>query len=196
MPLPTDGHARDRERRQKKPASSHRHLAAPTPPPSQLQARTLIRTRPTPGRYRTRDRLQPAGHQRRAKIARQHRRTPPGLAITENINGADQAPHAASRNLRGITLPATGHPPRGKKTEPEQDPHKIPTKDRPQTPHQHRTQTGTSAHLRWSETRFVSSRDRTRTYNLPVNRRPVVAGSAPGLSAASPCPACIKAFQD
>ena len=42
---------------------------------------------------------------------------------------------------------------------------------------------------------FFGSRDRTRTYNLPVNRRSVLARKQPGLSAASARAACIKACQ-
>jgi hypothetical protein len=61
-----------------------------------------------------------------------------------------------------------------------QDPHKIPTPHAPHRPHQHRANTTIFTHFCWPEARLESSRDRTRTYNLPVNRRSFTAGSARG----------------
>ena len=52
-----------------------------------------------------------------------------------------------------------------------------------------------SRRLRQTRLEPRERQQKLESHDLPVNRRPVVAGSAPGLSAASPCPACIKAFQ-
>ena len=121
--------------------------------------------------------------------------TPRSRSLPDDINGTDQALHSARTPSAGHHSPTTDSAPRDRKPGSGQDPHKIPTPHATHRPCQHHTDITASRHFSWPEDRLESSRDRTRTYNLPVNRRSVTVGSAPGLSAASPCPACIKAFQ-
>jgi len=139
-----------------------------------------------PGRYSRRTRNPPPAPQLRANT--------PVPQLPDDINGTDQALHSARTPSAEHHSPATDSAPRDRKPGSGQDPHKIPTPHATHRPCQHHAEITASRYFRWSETRLASSRDRTRTYNLPVNRRPVTAGGAPGLSAASPCPACIKAL--
>ena len=86
------------------------------------------------------------------------------------------APHFLPRRTAGIIRVADA-PHKTGETEPEV---KIPTKSpqhtRPTSPH------ANTARYAFPLVRgqILGSRDRTRTYNLPVNRRPVMAGSARG----------------
>ena len=58
-----------------------------------------------------------------------------------------------------------------------QDSHKSPHHTRHTEPHQHHAEIPAVKLISWSEARIESSRDRTRTYNLPVNRRSVPRGA-------------------
>jgi len=155
--------------------SRHRPYTT-TPPPSQPQARPLIRTRPTRQMQKRQTGYRPAAHPRRIDIPPQRSRTHPG----------QRSPETSTALTRHFTLPAT-HP-----YDPTPPPattrhatgrwqqSKIPTKSPQNTGLRCLTSNACrpirSRHLRWSGARFVSSRDRTRTYNLPVNRRSVIAG--------------------
>ena len=96
--------------------------------------------------------------------------------LPDDINGTDQALHSARTPSAGHHFPTTDSAPRDRKPGSGQDPHKIPTPHATHRPCQHHKDINPSRHFRWSEVRLASSRDKTRTYNLPVNRRSVAAG--------------------
>ena len=106
--------------------------------------------------------------------------TPRSPQLPDDINGTDQALHSARTPSAEHHSPTTDSAPRDRKPGSGQDPHKIPTPHAAHRPHQHHADITALKHFRWSEARLASSRDRTRTYNLPVNRRSVMAGSARG----------------
>ena len=120
----------------------------------------------------------PAGRWRRPQSPASMTRTHPEPRLPDNINRTDQAHHASSAPPSGAPLPRYGRRTARQATWQRT---KIPTPHVPHKPRQHRADAVAFTHLSWSEAELVSSRDRTRTYNLPVNR-----GSAIGPGAAAP----------
>jgi hypothetical protein len=136
----------------------------------------LIRRRGRPQALRATG-TAPAGNLRRSQTPRLDVPTHPNLRLPEILN----AP------TRHVTLPApqpqraapplqTAHHAKIKTTA-GQDPTKFPHHTRHIRSHQHHAEVLPESHIRWSESRVESSRDRTRTYNLPVNRRSVPRGA-------------------
>jgi hypothetical protein len=72
------------------------------------------------------------------------------------------------------------------KTTAGQDPTKSPHRTRHTGSHQHHTEVPAVTHIRWSEGGLESSRAKTRTWNLPVNRRSVLEGGARAVTGVSP----------
>jgi hypothetical protein len=101
----------------------------------------------------------------------------PILRSAGDIYHPDQALNAASNPGRGAPLPRPRPRRAAGNLAADQDPHKIPTPNAAHRSHQHRNGTAMITYFCWSEARFASSRDRTRTYNLPVNRRSVPRGA-------------------
>ena len=156
--------------------------------------------RRTPGSYPVAEGLQairatgygPAGCWRRARSPASMTRTPPRGAVTGQHERHGPGTSRFQHSALGAPLPRYG---RRTARQAKWQRTKIPTPHVPHNPRQHRADAIAVTHLRCSEAKLASSRDRTRTYNLPVNRRPVMAGKRPGLSAASARAACIKACQ-
>ena len=149
------------------PSARSREFTATTPPQA-----TRMTGRFQPGRSCTPNPESPPAPQLPANT--------PVPQLPDDINGTDQALHSARTPSAEHHSPTTDSAPRDRKPGSGQDPRKIPTPHATHRPCQHHTDITASRHLRWSEVRLASSRDRTRTYNLPVNRRFVVAGSARG----------------
>src|SRR5262249_36897406 len=109
----------------------------------------------------------PAGRWRRPQSPASMTRTHPEPRLPDNINVTDQALHASSAPPPGRPPPLrTTHRATGKWQRT-----KIPTNPTPHVPHkprQRRADAIAFTHLSWSDAKLVSSRDRTRTYDLPV----------------------------
>jgi hypothetical protein len=133
----------------------HRPPAAPLPPVLRRQARPLMRTRPI----------------------RPERQT----GFSPAVLGGPPAPPETPRPALPPPPHHRHHPPRRHAAKDRRNHHRKPRSPQnphsthaPPAPHQHHP----PAHLCWSEAISLGSRDRTRTYNLPVNRSPVSSSGA------------------
>jgi hypothetical protein len=98
--------------------------------------------------------------------------------LPDEVNGTDQALHAVRTPSAGHQSPtAHGSLRDAKPGSRPRSSTKSPTPHTPHRPHQRWANTIIFTHFCWPEAGLESSRDRTRTYKLPVNRRSVPRGA-------------------